>query len=143
MTGYEALSVALITYVVTKSFDLVLSIFTEKWEFKKSRRNHIFKEIEELKNTVGVIYELAANWAAYENKQDFYIEKFANDHELIGKFTKYPEVANAARDVVHYCKISAHAEKTHETDVIESKKQLHEKYKSFLSVCENYINQLV
>jgi hypothetical protein len=56
---------------------------------------------------------------------------------------KYPSVANAAKDVVHWCKIVADCEKTHDEELVKIKKELHEKFNLFIKTCDDYINGLV
>ena len=122
MNWWQTLIVALSTYVVTKVIDFIISIVSEKREFKKFRREKIYNEIEELKNEIGKLYELAANWKAFEEKQKSYLTNFENDHELIGKYNKYPTIANTARDTIHWCKIVASCEMKHTNNLIENKK---------------------
>ena len=143
MGWWQTLVVALLTYGVTKGVDFTLSFLAEKREFKKYRREKIYIDIEDLKNEVGILVELAANWKSFENKKESYIDVFTNDHELIGKFNKYPFVAHSAREVVHLCKIIASDEKENRNEVHENKKVMHDKYNKFLSICENYIDGLV
>lgn len=142
MTWWQTLIVALSTLIVTKGIDFFISFLSEKRNFQKYRRERIYEEIEELKNEVGKIYELAANWMAFDAKQQKYVENFISDYELIGKFNKHPPVANAARDTIHWCKIVAHNEKKQSDDLIENKKELSEKFRVFLDACEDYINKL-
>jgi len=143
MNWWQTLIVALSTYVVTKGIDFVISIVSEKKEFKKFRREKIYNEIEELKNEIGKLYELAANWKAFEEKQKSYLTNFENDHELIGKYNKYPNIANTARDAIHWCKIVASSEMKHTNNLIENKKELGEKYVLFIQACEEHLNNLI
>jgi len=143
MNWWQTLIVALSTYVVTKVIDFVVSIVSEKREFKKYRREKIYNEIEELKNEIGKLYELAANWKAFEEKQKSYLTNFENDHELLGKYNKYPTIVNTARDTIHWCKIVASCEMRHTDNLIENKKELGEKYSLFLQACEKYLNNLL
>ena len=143
MNWWQTLIVALSTYVVTKVIDFVISIISEKREFKKFRREKIYNEIEELKNEIGKLYELAANWKAFEEKQKSYLTNFENDHELIGKYNKYPNIANTARDTVHWCRIVASSEMRQTDNLIENKKELGGKYGLFLQACDEYLNNLI
>jgi len=145
MNWWQTLIVVLSTYVVTKLIDLIISRVSEKREFQKFRRNDIYHEVEELKNEIGKLYELASNWKAFNKKQKSYLTSFENDHELIGKFNKYPPIANTARDTVHWCKIVASIEMNYTShgDLVENKKELGEKYKLFLKTCDEYINNLI
>jgi hypothetical protein len=79
MVWWQTLVVVLSTLVITKTVDFVISVYAEKRNFKKMRRELALKEIEELKNEVGIIYELAANWMAYKEKEEAYRNKFLTD----------------------------------------------------------------
>ena len=142
MTWWQTLTVALATLVVTKLIDLIISTFTERKEFYKYRRQTIYAEIEHLKDEVGILIELSANWKVFDEKQETYIFNFGKDHELVGKYNKYPKIANAARDAVHWCKIVASCEKNHADDLVENKNKLQEKYCFFLQVCDEYVNSM-
>ena len=131
------------TLVVTKGIDLFVSRFTEKREFNKFRREKITDEIEALKNEIGKLFELAENWKSFEEKQRSYLANFENDHELVGKFNKYPSIAQAARDTVHWCRIVASCEMKLTNDLIENKKELGEKFRKFLTTCDDYMNNMV
>ena len=143
MGWWQTLIVALSTLIVTKFIGLFESKVTEKREFTKFRREKISDEIEALKNEIGKLFELAENWKTYEEKQKSYLTNFQNDHELVGKFNKYPSIAQAARDTVHWCRIVASGEKKQTSDLIENKKELGEKFKIFLTACDDYMNSLV
>ena len=86
---------------------------------------------------------MAANWESFEKKQRKYLTNFENDHELVGKFNKYPSISQAARDTVHWCRIVASCEMKQSDDLIESKKELGNKFKVFLNACNDYMNKLV
>ncbi len=143
MNWWQTLIVALSTLIVTKGIDLFISWFTEKREFNRFRRERITDEIEALKNEIGKLFELAANWKSFEEKQRSYLVNFENDHELVGKFNKYPSIAQAARDTVHWCRIVASCEMKQTHDLIENKKEMGEKFKIFLSACDEYVKSLV
>ena len=143
MVWWQTLIVALSTIVVTKGLDLLISWLTQKREFNRFRREKITEEIEALKNEVGKLFELAANWKSFEEKQRTYLTNFQNDHELVGKFNKYPSIAQAARDTVHWCGIVASCEMRQTHDLIENKKELGEKFKKFLTVCDDYLNRMI
>jgi hypothetical protein len=143
MNWWQTLIVALSTLVVTKGIDLFVSWFNEKREFNKYRREKVTDDIEALKNEIGRLFELAANWKSFEEKQRSYLTNFENDHELIGKFNKYPSIAQAARDTVHWCRIVASCEMKLTTDLIENKKELGEKFRKFLTTCDDYMNSIV
>lgn len=116
------------------------AIAKEKRDFKKYRREKAYGEIEDLKDSIGKLYELTANWKSHDSKAGEYDKAFINDHELIGKYNKYPEIAAAARDVVHWCKIVAFSEReTRGRDLIENKK---EKHREFLQACEIHLDKL-
>jgi len=135
--------VALSTLIVTRVLDFVLTMLTEKSELNKYRREKVSDEIEILKNEVGKLYELASNWKSFEEKQRSYLTNFENDHELVGKFNKYPQIAQAARDTVHWCRIVASCEMKQTDDLIENKKELGNKFIVFMSACDDYIDNLV
>jgi len=143
MTWWQTLIVALSTLVVTKGVDVFISWITEKKEFNRYRREKITDEIEALKNEIGKLFELAANWKSFEEKQRSYLANFENDHELVGKFNKYPSIAQAARDTVHWCRIVASCEMKSTNDLIENKKELGEKFRTFLAVCDGYMKSLI
>jgi len=143
MNWWQALIVALSTLVVSKVVDLFESWFKEKREFNKFRREKINDEIEALKNEIGKLFELASNWKSFEEKQRSYLTNFENDHELIGKFNKYPSIAQAARDTVHWCRIVASCEMRYTNNLIENKKELGEKFRKFLITCDDYMNSMV
>ena len=86
---------------------------------------------------------MAANWKSFEEKQRTYLTNFENDHELVGKFNKYPSIAQAARDTVHWCRIVASCEMKQTNDLIENKKELGDKFKIFLNACDDYMDSLV
>jgi len=143
MSWLQTLIVALSTLIVAKVLDLFASIFSEKREFNKFRREKTSDEIETLKEKIGTLYELAENWKSFEEKQRSYLTNFENDHELVGKLNKYPSIAQAARDTVHWCRIVASCEMRQTDDLIENKKELGEKFKKFLIACDDYMNSLV
>lgn len=143
MVWWQTLVVALSTLVLTKTVDIVISVYAEKRNFKKMRRELALKEIEELKNEVGIIYELAANWMAYKEKEEAYKSKFLTDYHMVGKYNKYPVVAQAARDVIHWCKIVASDERESGYELIKNKNELGEKFKLFLVACEDYLETVV
>ncbi|MGR9107757.1 MAG: hypothetical protein ACU843_12570 [Gammaproteobacteria bacterium] len=143
MVWWRTLLVALATLVVTKTIDYVISVHAERRNFKKQRRDLIHREIEELKNEVGIIYEIAANWAQYETEEKRYVEKFANDYAVVGKYNKYPNIARAAREAVHWCRIVVSGEKEKDAELTENKKELAEKFKNFTRICDEYVEKLV
>lgn len=137
------LLVAAATYVGTKAVDHFFAIAKEKRDFRKHRREKAFAEIEELKDEVGRMYELASNWNSYDGKLGDYAAAFAKDFALVGKYNKYPQIAVAARDAVHWCKVVASCEKEHRDELIQNKKELAEKHRTFLQACEKYVESLV
>lgn len=143
MTWWQALIVALGTYAGTKSVDALLAFATDKREFRKRRRDLALTDIESLKDEVGILYELAANWKTFQEKAPIYSSSFELDHQLIGRISKYPMISQAARDTVHWCKIVAHEENQSTGDAIELKKELGDKYRDFLSKCDAYLDQIV
>jgi hypothetical protein len=143
MTWWQTLIVALSTLIVTKTVDFIISKFSEKRDFSKFRREKTSDEIETLKNEIGVLYELAANWKSFQDKQKSYLTNFENDHELVGKFNKYPSISQSARDMVHWCRIVASDEMKDADDLIENKKVLGEKFKKFIDTCDVYLKSLV
>jgi hypothetical protein len=116
------------------------AIAKEKRDFKRYRREKEYSEIEGLKNAVGTLYELSANWQAYEDKKAEYARIFQKDYELIGQFNKFPEVAATARDTVHWCKVVAYSESEHRNELIEQKKELGEKYRAFIKACDKHLD---
>ena len=140
MTWWQALIIALATYAVTKGVDVWVSLLSEKREFRKRRRDLALSDIEKLKDEVGALYELAANWRSYESKRDNYAQAFEADHLLIGRMHKYGDVAKAAKDTVHWCKIVASEEQEGSSGTTHSKSKLAEKHKQFLAACEEFLD---
>jgi hypothetical protein len=87
---------------------------------------------------------LSINWMPHAAKAEKYVELFAKEHDVLGRCAKYPEIASAAVDTIHYCKIVEYSErKTGENlDPITMKKELVEKYQAFIDACDNYIKRL-
>lgn len=131
--------------IITKVLDFRFAILQEKRDFVRSRREKACEEIEELKNQVGTIYELSSNWNAYEVKRGDYATFFAKDHEVIGRYNKYPDIAAAARDTVHFCRIVASDEQEADRrgDLVSHKKELRAKYQAFVQTCDKYIESLL
>jgi hypothetical protein len=129
-------------WAIPRLLDFWLAIAKEKRDFKRFRWEKAYAEIEELKNAIGPLYELAANWKPYDSKLEQYHKAFTNDHELIGKFNKFPELAAAARDLVHWCKIAASSEMEISQDLINNKKELQQKQRAFLQACDAQLEKL-
>jgi hypothetical protein len=127
--------------LIAKALDYWMAVAKDKRDFKRYRREREYSEIEQLKDAVGNIYELSANWQAYQDKKEQYEKAFVNDYELIGKYNKFPEIAATARDAIHYCKIVAYAEKESLNDLIQTKKELAEKYDAFLKACDKFLDE--
>ena len=130
--------------IIAKVVDFWFAILQEKRNFLRSGREKAREEIEELKNQVGTIYELSINWNAYEAKQGEYTKFFAKDYEVIGRYNKYPDIAAAARDTVHFCKVVAYGEREADRhgDLVSNKKELAALYQSFVQTCDKYIESL-
>jgi hypothetical protein len=141
---WQTLLVALGTYAGTKLVDHLLAISREKRDFRKHRRERAFSELEELKDEIGRLYELSANWKAYDIKAEEYVKALAHDDYLVGKYNKYPNVAAAARDTIHLCKIVAFDERERDRhgELISNKKELTVQYQAFIQVCDKYIESL-
>lgn len=140
MIWWQTLIVALAVMIVTKAADTLLAIISEKRKFKWYRREKAHEEIESIKSDIGVIYELAMNWKPFDSKQQEYIQSLGRDHQLIGRFNKYPDIAKHARDVVHWCNIIAEAEMKKETEELTKlKPQLAEKYQSLIRSCDRVL----
>ncbi len=88
-------------------------------------------------------YELAGNWKNYESKQQQYEKAFEADHILVGRLHKYGDVAQAARDIVHWCKIVASEERELAKNRADTKSELAEKHRHFLAACNKYLDSLV
>lgn len=142
MTWWQALAVALTTYAVTKLIDLMIGSVMDKREFKKRRRELALSEIEKLKDEIGTLYELAANWKAFDQKAQAYRSVFERDHELVGRSNKYNPIAQAARDAVHWCRIVANEEHNAGGSIFEQKKELANKFHVFLQACDAYLDDL-
>lgn len=143
MTWYQTLINAFISMFKAKFIDVYYAILMEKRKFREKRRNLALKEIEEARKQIGIIYELAANWNDFEIKRQRYIKFFENEHILIGRLHKYGNLANIARDVIHYCKIVASDEMNKDTSVIEDKKLLYTKFKEFQNACDTYLDSKI
>lgn len=143
MNWWQALTVALLTLVVSTGLNLLVSRFNEKKEFNKFRREKHANEIESLKNKMGILLELAANWKPFEEKKRPYLTEFENDYKLVGTFNKYPSIAEAARDTVQWCRIVASCEMKLTDDLIENKKELGKQFSNFLTTCDDYMNSMV
>ncbi|WP_143004211.1 hypothetical protein [Thiohalorhabdus denitrificans] len=128
---------------MTKLVDHLVAYYGEPREFRKRRREFALHEIEQFKADVGRYVELAANWQPHENKQPAYMDLFENDYELIGRIKKYPLVANAGRDALHWCKIVASEEQRQSAELLERKRELDEKYRIFLTKCDEYLQSIV
>ncbi len=115
----------------------------EKRQFKRFRREKAFEEIEALKSEVGIIFELATNWKAFDEKRSEYSDRFSGDYQLIGKYSKYPDIAVSARDVLHLCKLIASKEKNMGDELPELKSELSAKYRNFLSACDKTLDNLI
>ena len=134
--------IVLLTYIVTKLFDFLISIWSEKREFQKFKREKTYNEIEELKEELGKLVELTSNWKGYDQKEEEYINNFYNDHELLGKYSKYPTIANSLREILLQCKIVASCERDFDKATIKEKEELNNKYEKFLKKCDDHINRL-
>ncbi len=139
MEWSQTLLIALITLVATKVVDYFVGVFSEKREFRKKIRDRCLEEIEQLKDEVGIIYEIASNWKGFGDKEKDYAEVLSNESRLIGKYNKYPSVAMAARDTIHHCKIVMDMESKREISVGEAKKDLAKVFADFISECNNYL----
>ncbi|MGY6555168.1 MAG: hypothetical protein ACXIUM_11685 [Wenzhouxiangella sp.] len=144
MTWVQALIVALVTYVVTKSMDLITQRFVEPREFRKLRRQRALNDLESLMDEIGTLCELAASWKSEKRKVLGYKELLKIDHKLVGRLHKYgPEVAGAGRNTLHYCMLVADSEFKKSDDLQSTKQALHEKREDFLKVCNAYLENLV
>jgi hypothetical protein len=143
MEWWQTLVVALCTYGFTKFVDHLIYISKEKREFKKTRRERMLTEIEELKDEVGRYFELASNWKSYEMKADKYKKMMLDDDHVIGKYNKYPDIVNAARDALHWCKIVSDDEKKRRDSLAGNKKELVNKYSAFIKICDKQLDNAV
>ena len=135
------LIVALTTLIVTKLLDIPVRFFADRREFSKFRKQKVYEEIEILRDKVGVMYELASNWDSFEHKKHTYNVLFVDRDSLVGKYNKYPSIADAAREVVHLCTLVAAAEEQH-VDVDKRKTELHAAHKKFIAECETFLRRL-
>jgi len=140
----QALAVALITYVVTKGVDLVAYRLSEQREFRKKRRDIALQDIQDLKDEIGGLYALAANWKGFDSKALHYQKAFEQDHALVGRLHKYgQDVAQAGRDTLHWCMLVAEDERANAHERQETKNELAEKHREFLAACDRYLDNLV
>lgn len=143
MGWWQTLIVALATYGGTRLLDELVRRLREPREFRKQRREYALQEIEQFKGEVGRYVELASNWKSHEQKESAYLSLFENDYELIGRLTKYPPVAKAGRDTLHWCMIVASEEKNQSGDLVKRKEELAEKHRDFLKKCDEYLDSIV
>ncbi len=143
MDWKQTLLIALITLVATKVLDHFVDVFSDKRNFRRRRRDLVLTEIEELKDQIGVIYEIASNWKNFDAKQQDYVEQFNRESQLLGKYNKYPNVAMAARAVTHQCKIVADIEKAGKGDLEQPKKKLGSLFAEFIDKCEEHLKEIV
>jgi len=134
--------------IVAKVIDIWASILKEKRDFIRSGREKAREEIDELKNEVGTIYELSISGKVYREKQLEYEKFFAKEHEVIGRYNKYPDIAQAARDTLHFCKIIRSDERDREirhldsSDLLKNTEALTAQYQAFIQACNSYIQTL-
>jgi hypothetical protein len=140
MEWWQILLVALTTFIVTKAVDFFIDLSKEKRNFHNLRRAKMLDEIEAFKDEVGRFYELASNWKSHEMKVEQYQAMMIDDDRIIGKYNEYPRIAVAGRDLIHWCKIVAYFEREPQTDLIKAKKELSEKYKVFIEVCNEQLD---
>jgi len=129
--------------MLTKTFEFILAGFQQKRDFRRFRREKAYAEIEELKNEIGWVYQMGVNWKPIESKLSEYQKMMDSEERIIGRYNKYPEIASTAKDVVHWCKIVCFGEREHSVDVVQTKKELADKYKGFLKACDEYTESLV
>ncbi|PMP96684.1 MAG: hypothetical protein C0168_01585 [Candidatus Aminicenantes bacterium] len=75
--------------IATRILDVFISRLSEKREFKKKRRDLALSEIDEIRNEIGALYDLAANWMSYKFKKKYYIKLFKNEYirKIFGYFS--------------------------------------------------------
>lgn len=91
----------LITYIIP-IITFILGVVTTlyfKLEFKKFHDK--CKEIEILKNKIGIIYEIALSYMSPQQKQDEYNLHRKEIEGLIGEFNKHKDIAYTARLTSH------------------------------------------
>lgn len=86
--------ITLITHIITFILGIVITAYF-KLEFKKIYDKH--KEIENFKNKMGIIYEIAMSHKSLQQKQNEYKLHSAGINKLIGKFNKYKPIAEIGR----------------------------------------------
>ena len=141
MEWWQTLLVALGTYGFTKFVDQLLTVWKDKRDFKLKRRDDTFAQIEDLKDQLGRMYELAINSKTYDYSTH-YLHHPDNQFSLIGKWNKYPEIADAAREVVYWCTVVRKIERDPDNQR-KNEAELRERYQTFLQVCKKFIDGLV
>ena len=141
MDWWQTLIVTLSTIIVTKGIDIVVTVITQKKDFDKFKRQKIYEEIDALRDEVGIIYELAANWEGYQQKEQEYMRLFIKRNTLVGKYNKYKTIADSARWLIHWATIVA-AEESRHGDVDKAKDELHKAHALFIDECDNLLKKV-
>jgi hypothetical protein len=141
MEWLSALIISLSTLIVSKALDLWAQSVSYRREFHKFRKQRIYEEIEELRNVIGNMYELASKWDSFEDKKNPYSELRSTVDLMLGKINKYPTISIAARDMIHKCQLVISAERSYK-DVESLKEGLHNANKEFVQVCDHYLEKL-
>jgi len=133
----------LVGAIITKLLDFWFASLQDKRNFRRSRREKACAEIEELRNEISAFYELCVSWDEHKATLPDFAIFMAKEHEVIGRCSKYPEIAGAARDTVHFCKtVVSDARKQEMRDLTSIKRELATKHRAFIQACDKYSDTL-
>ena len=125
------LIISIITFVLVI---LITAYF--KLEFKKKYDK--YKEIENFKNKIGIIYEIAMSHKSSQQKQNEYKLHSARIDELIGKFNKYESIAEIGRLVKRESEfVIFHEQEDGPKFLMENRIELKNEYGLLLKKCNN------
>lgn len=129
--------------IIAKLLEFWFASLQDKRDFRRSRREKACAEIEELRNQISVFYQLCISWDEHKATLPDLAIFMAKEHEVIGRCSKYPKIAAAAQDTVHFCKIVlSDAQKQEMRDLTSTKRELATKHRAFIQACDKYIESL-
>ncbi|HBN6259965.1 TPA: hypothetical protein ACOL2D_003858 [Vibrio parahaemolyticus] len=148
MEWWQAFLISIVTLIVTKLLDLIISTSNEKRNFLVNRKTKKIEQIESLMDEVSIYFEVSMNWKSYEDNADKYKKLRTEDDYLIGKYCRYKQVASKARDVIQYCKIieseeNPQSDMYRHSDPNQLRSELQNVYDSFIDCCEREIRSTI